>query len=188
MRPADASSRWAGVLDPEEAAPRVITAYLGAYGPATIENFRSWLSRGRIHMRQLRIWFAAMGDRLREVEVGGERAYILAKDLDDLASAKRTSAVRLLPGFDQYLLGVGTEDAHVVPARRRSAVSKQSGWISPVVLAGGVVHGTWALAGDRLQVAWFKESRAVQRTALQAEVARLSTILGRELRLEVSRA
>jgi winged helix DNA-binding protein len=187
MRPEDASSRWRSVLDPEEAAPIVIVAYFGAYGPATLENFRNWLSRGRIHLRQLRIWFNAVGDRLREVEVDGEPAYILAEHLDDLASARPTSAVRLLPGFDQYVLGVGTEDGHVVPARRRAAVSKQSGWISPVVIGGGVVRGTWGLAGDRVQVAWFKESGAVPRT-LRAEVARLSTILERELRLEVGRA
>jgi len=42
--------------------------------------------------------------------------------------------------------------------------------------------------GDRVQVAWFKEAGPVRRTALLAEVKRLSTILGRELRPEVSLA
>src|SRR5213593_982771 len=41
MRPDAASSRWAGVLDPDEAAHRVIVAYFGAYAPATIQNFRN---------------------------------------------------------------------------------------------------------------------------------------------------
>ena len=188
MRPQDASSRWAGVLDPEDAAPIVIDAYFSAYGPATLNNFRNWLSRGRIHLRQLRLWFAAVGGRLTEVEVGGERAYIRNEDLDELVSTKRTSAVRLLPGFDQYVLGLGTEDPHVVPARRRRAVSKQSGWIAPVVIGGGVVNGTWVVAEDQVMVAWFKEAGAVPRTPLQAEVDRLSTMLGRELRLKVSLA
>ena len=67
-------------------------------------------------------------------------------------------------------------------------MSKQSGWISPVVLAGGVVRGTWGLAGDRVVVEWFKEAGAVQRTALRAEVKRLSGILARELRPEVNLA
>jgi hypothetical protein len=30
-----------------------------------------------------------------------------------------------------------------VPVSRRAAVSRQAGWISPVVLVGGVVCGTW---------------------------------------------
>jgi hypothetical protein len=74
----------------------------------------------------------------------------------------------------------------VTPARRRTAVSKQSGWIAPVVLAGGVVRGTWGIDHNRLLVEWFKEAGAVQRTALRAEAKRLAAIVGRELRLEVA--
>src|SRR5881628_3807610 len=122
-RPLAASSRWAGLPEPDEAAPVAIVGYFGAYGPATIENFRNWLSRGRIGARQIRTWFGALGDRLRQVEVEGARAYVLAEDLDELASTRSTTAVRLLPGFDQYVLGPGTEDGHVVPPARRAAVS-----------------------------------------------------------------
>jgi hypothetical protein len=188
MRPEDASSRWTGLPEPDGAAAIVIARYFRAYGPATIQNFHHWLSRGRISSRQLGTWFGATSDRLTEVDVDGERRYVLAADLDELASAKPTKAVRLLPGFDQYVLGPGTEDGHVLPARRRSAVSRQAGWISPVVLAAGVIRGTWQLAGDRVRVAWFKEAGSVPRTALHDEVERLATIVGRELRLEVSLA
>jgi hypothetical protein len=181
MRPEDASSRWAGVPDPEEAAPAAITAYVGAYGPATIDGFGNWLSGGWFGKRQLRTWFGALGDRLAEVEVDGERAHVLAEDLDELASTRRTKAVRLLPGFDQYVLGPGTGDGHVVPAARRAAVSKQAGWISPIVVAGGVVRGTWELDGELVRVAWFKEAGRLPRKAVEAEVARLSSILDRDL-------
>jgi hypothetical protein len=184
--PRAASSRWAGVPEPDEAAPLAIAAYLRAYGPANADAFGNWIGSGRIRKRRIRSWFEAVGPQLAAVEVGGEPAYVLAEDLDDLMSAKPTRAVRLLPGFDQFVMGPGTDDGHVVPARRRAAVSKQSGWISPVVIVGGVVHGTWERAGDRVQVAWFKEAGVVRRTALVAEVKRLSKILGRELRLEVS--
>jgi hypothetical protein len=183
MRPADASSRWAGIPDPDEAAPVAIVAYLGAYGPATVDNFGNWLSRGRISARQLRTWFGALGDRLAEVHVDGERSYVLTEDLDELASARATAALRLLPGFDQYVLGPGTDDGHVVPAARRAAVSRQSGWIAPVVVAGGVVCGTWELDADLVRVAWFREAGKLPRNALEAEVARLASLLDRDLRL-----
>jgi hypothetical protein len=95
--------------------------------------------------------------------------------------------VRLLPGFDQYVLSPGTADAHVVPTARRAAVSKQRGWISPVVVAGGVVGGTWELDGDRVRLAWFREAgRPPPRTTLEAEVARLSSILDCGLRSAIS--
>jgi hypothetical protein len=184
--PRAASSRWADLPEPDAAAPVAIAAYLGAYGPANADAFGNWIGSGRIGKRRIRAWFEELRPKLAEVEVGGERAYVLAEDLDELMRTKPSRALRLLPGFDQFVMGPGTDDGHVVPTRRRTAVSKQSGWIAPVVVAGGVVHGTWERAGDRVQIAWFKEAGAVRRTALIAEVKRLSTILGRELQLEVS--
>ena len=188
MRPDLASSKWAGVPDAEDAAPHVILAYLSAYGPATIENLHHWLARGRVSLRKLRAWFAALGDRLSRIEVDGEPAYIAAPDLDALASARPSEAVRLLPGFDQWVLGPGTEDGHVTPPMRRAMVSRQSGWISPVVVATGVVSGTWALDGEMARIGWFRESGRPPREALKGEVARLSSILGRDLRAKITLA
>jgi hypothetical protein len=181
MRPDAASVRWAGVPAPDEAAPLAMKAYLRAYGPATVDAFGTWLAGGWFGKRQLRTWFAALGDEVAEVEVEGERAHVLAEDLDELASVRPTPAVRLLPGFDQYVLGPGTGDGHVTPATRRTAVSKQSGWISPVVVARGVVCGAWELDGERVAVAWFGESGKPPMHALDEEVGRLSSIVGRRL-------
>ena len=186
MRPEDASSRWSGLPDPDEAAAVAIVAYFRTYGPATIDAFGNWLAGGWFGKRQLRAWFSALEHRFVQVDVDGEPAYVLAEDLDELTSTTPTTAVRLLPGFDQYVLGPGTADGHVVPASRRAAVSRQSGWISPVVVVGGVVRGTWELDGDRVSVAWFKEAGRPPRNALRAEVTRLSSILDRDLRSEIS--
>jgi hypothetical protein len=122
---------------------------------------------------------------LVEVEVDGKRALVLAEHVDELAAVKATRAVRLLPGFDQYVLGPGTADAHVIPAARRRAVSKQSGWIAPVVLSGGVVTGTWELDGEQLRIAWFEEAGRPPRKALKEEVDRLAAILDRDVREEI---
>ena len=185
MRPEDASSRWGGLLDADEGAAVAIVAYFRSYGPATVDAFGNWLAGGWFGKRQLRTWFSALGDRLVPIDVDGEAAYVLAEDLDELASVTPTTAVRLLPGFDQYVLGPGTGDGHVVPTSRRTAVSRQSGWISPVVVVGGVVRGTWEMDGDRVHVAWFGEAGRPPGNALRAEVTRLSSVLGRDLRHEI---
>ncbi len=185
-RPDVVSMKWAGVPEPDDAAPTVILAYLAAYGPATTDHLRNWLARGHISVRRLRAWVAAVRDQLAEVEVDGEPHWIRAEDVDELAAAKPSSAVRLIPGFDAYVLGPGTEDGHVTPAARRSAVSRQAGWISPVVVGGGVVRGTWELDGSQVRVSWFGEAGRVPRSALKEEVARLSRIVGRDLIPEVS--
>jgi hypothetical protein len=84
---------------------------------------------------------------------------------------------RLLPGYDQWVLGPGTADAHVVPPARRTLVSRQAN----IVVVGGVVSGTWSLTDDQVVVAWFAEAGAAPHEALAEEVARLATILGRTL-------
>jgi hypothetical protein len=184
--PEDASSRWAGVPAPEDAAPDAIVAYFGAYAPASAEAFGDWLAGGYFGKRQLRSWVAALGDRLVEVDVEGKPALVLAEHVDELAATPPTGAVRLLGGFDQFVLGPGTGDGHVTPSARRAAVSRQSGWISPVVLVGGAVRGTWELDGSRVGVSWFREAGKQPRVALAEEVARLSEIVGRPLRAAVS--
>ena len=186
-RPDVVSRQWAAVPDPEDAAPIVISTYLAAYAPATTQNLRNWLARGAVSIRRLRGWVAALRDRLAEVDVDGEPAWVLAEDLDELAAARPSAAVRLLPGFDAYVLGPGTDDGRVVSANRRGAVSRQSGWISPVVVARGVVSGTWELDHDTVRISWFREAGGVPRAAIGGEVDRLSTILGRDVRAEISR-
>jgi hypothetical protein len=178
--------RWPGRLpDADEAAPRVLRAYFRVYGPATVANVSRWLIQ--VERKRLTGWMADLGDDLVEIELDGERASILRADLDELATARPSSTVRLLPGFDQYVLAPGTDDAHVIPPGRRPLVSRQAGWISPVVLRGGVVAGTWSLKGDEVTVDWFPEAGAPPKGKLAVEVRRLARILARDLNSTVRR-
>src|SRR4051812_47971222 len=179
-RPDSASKRWAGVPDAEEAGPVLVRRYLAAYGPATPANFMAWLSRST---RRLKAWFGPKND-VMPVEVDGQSAYIRAEDADALAAARPTDEVRLLGGFDQWVLGPGTGDTSVLAARRRTAVSKTAGWIAPIVVAGGVVKGTWELDRKLVRIAWFSEAGSVPKAALGGEVARLSSVLGLPLEFE----
>jgi hypothetical protein len=188
QRPDQASKRWTGVPEPEIAGPRAMLAYLDAYGPSTPTGFRNWLSRGLIPAKRVRAWIDELGDQLTAVDLEGETAWLPSEHLDDLVTAQPSSSVRLLGGFDQWVLGPGTDDGHVTPAARRSAISRTSGWIVPVVVVGGVVNGTWEHDGRTVRIAWFREAGAAPRKALNDEVARLSRITGRDLRLEVGRA
>jgi hypothetical protein len=188
MRPDQASPRWGGVPDPDVAGPIAIAAYVGTYGPTTPAGFSNWASRGLIPVKRVRAWFEEMGDRLTPVTVGGEPAFILSEDLDELVATKPSRTVRLLGGFDQWVLGPGTDDPHVIATPRRTAVSKQSGWIAPIAVDGGVVSGTWEIDGDAVRVAWFGEARKPRLAALEREVKRLATIYDLPLRLDLGEA
>jgi hypothetical protein len=185
MRPADASSAWTSLPDMETAPRLAITAYLGAHGPSTPDRFGQWLAGGFFGTRKLRGWFDSLGDALAPIEVESEAAWALSRDVPDIVTSTPAHSVHLLPGFDQWVLGPGTADSHVVPPARRSLVSRQAGWISPVVLVGGVVAATWELDSDTVRVAWFTESGRVPRQPLRTAVTRLGGIVGRSLRIEV---
>ena len=178
----DRNPRWAGVPGLDEAGMKAVEAYFRAYGPATADHLHYWLgARLGAGRKRIQAWIAGFGDRLAAVEVEGESPYVLREDLEELAATPPTTAIRLLPGYDQWVLGPGTADEHIVPPRRRSLVSRQAN----IVIAGGVVSGTWALAHDRVAVAWFAEGGPPPREWLADEVARLATIVDLPLQLSV---
>ena len=181
----DHNPAWAGLPSVDEAGVRAIEAYFRSYGPATVDHLRYWLGEGLgVRRRQLQTWVADLGDRLAAVDIDGETAYVLGEDLPGLTAAQvgpATTVVRLLPGYDQWVLGPGTADARVVPPARRQLVSRGE----QLVILDGVVSGTWSFADDRVTVAWFGEAGQPPEAALATEVARLGTILDRPLRSAV---
>ncbi|GAU68806.1 hypothetical protein SSP35_09_00490 [Streptomyces sp. NBRC 110611] len=179
---------WHGIPAPEEAAPAVISAYLAAHGPATPAAFDAWLLRGATRKAVLRSWFEALGDRLTEVEVDGVGgAFLRTEDAEALARTKPSQEVRLLPGFDQYVLAPGTADSRLVAPGRRTAVSRSGGWISPVVVHQGRVAGVWEFTEETVAVTLFAEHGEVPRAGLEAEAAYLARCTGRERGLVVRR-
>jgi hypothetical protein len=181
----ETNPRWRGLPDLDDAGRQAIETYFRAYGPATPRHLQYWLGEGLGAARKrIQAWFAGLEDRLAAVEIEGESAYVLREDLDGLAAATPTGAVRLLPVYDQWVLGPGTADPHVVPPARRQLVSRGAN----LVVAGGVVSGTWAQAGDEVSVAWFAEAGRAPKAALAEEVERLASILDRPLRARVEAA
>jgi len=165
---------WSGPPPLAEAARTVIRAYFGAHGPATRDAFDAWLMRRTHSRRDLKAWFAAAADDLVQVDVEGTPAYALRDHVAELTeTAPAAGAVRLLGGFDQYVLGAGTGAAYLIPPERRSEVSRTAGWIAPVVLHEGRVAGTWEPAGEIPATLW----EDVPADRLAAQIARLRPLL-----------
>ncbi|OQS15754.1 hypothetical protein B0T36_07180 [Nocardia donostiensis] len=180
--PARMVAEWPVLPDPDQAAATAITAYLGAYGPATPEAFDAWLTRGAHRKTTVRRWFAELGDALTEVEVEGRRGYLCSEHVAELAAAEPERSVHLLGGFDQYVLGPGTGDTELLPAAHRSAVSRTAGWIAPIVVVDGRIAGTWELSGESVVVDMFDPS-AQPGADLIAAVERTSAAIGADIRL-----
>ena len=172
------NARWAGIWDLDRAGPHAIRSYLRSYGPATHDHVQRWLGNGlSAGRKRLQGWLAELDDELEAVDVEGECAYVLGEDVDALHEAAPTPAVRFLPGHDQWVMGPGTGDEHVVPPARRTAVTRKAN----LVVAGGVVCGTWSAKGGDVEVTWSAD-HAPPVEALEEQVARIATITGRPLR------
>jgi hypothetical protein len=179
----DAVPGWGGIPDVGDAGPRVIQAFLRTFGPATPGQVGEWLGPGLGVKRKLIAgWLDGLADRLATVAIEGERALVLREDLEELEASRASTAVRLLPGRDPWVMGPGTDDPHVVPPARREPVSRSAN----LVVARGVVAGTWTIRDERLSVTWFGELGRVPRAALADECARLSSFLDRPLALSVA--
>ena len=187
-RPDTYFDQWPGLPDPADAARLVILTYLAAFGPVRAEIFDAWLSRGATRRATLRQWFESLEGDVIEVDVEGTKALARACDVEEMAATPPSSAVRLLPGFDQYVLAPGTKDAHILSPTRRSQVSRAAGWISPVVVASGRIVGTWEHDGNRLVVTPFDDSGLVSTDALESETHRVSRATGSVLTLAVNTA
>ncbi|WP_034620613.1 DNA glycosylase AlkZ-like family protein [Cellulomonas sp. URHE0023] len=172
----DHNPRWHGIPDLDDAGPRAIETYLRAYAPTSAEQVQYWLGEGLGAARKrLRAWLHGLGDRLVQVDVDGDERLILADDLDDLLTATASSAVHLLPGHDQWVLGPGTKDRRIVPPAARQQVSRGAN----VVVVGGVVRGTWTVRDGELRVMWADDvdARSV-RAEVEAGAERLARTLG----------
>ena len=181
----DGNPRWAGVPELDDAGMRAVETYLRAYGPATLDHLDYWLAKGlSAGRKRIEGWLARLAEHLVEVEVDGQPSYIFGDDLDELTGTAASTAVRLLPTYDQWLLGAGTADARIVPPARRELISRGAS----VVIVGGVVTGTWALADDEIAIDWFPESGRPPGDALEGEVDRLAGLLDRPLGVAVKAA
>ncbi len=173
--------RWLGPqepVDPEHATQEIARRYLAAYGPATRESFARWF--GMTSPAQGGRWLQALGDAAVTVELDGEALWMLAADVE--AEEEPEPAVRLLPAFDQYVIGAPRDRAAVLEDGVRDRVYRKGGWISPVLLAGGRMAGVWSheREGDRIvvEIEPFAKLAETVRAAAEAEAAALGAFLG----------
>ncbi len=174
--------RWPGLPDLDQAGRRAVTAYLAAYGPATSVNLSYWLTEGlSVPGRRVLGWLADLGEAVTAVSVDGADAYALTADLDRLSIAEPSGAVRLLPGFDPWVMGPGTADARLIAPERRAVATRGAN----LVTRGGFVTGTWRIRRHDVVVSWFGEAGPAPASALDDEVRRLAGMLSRDLELTI---
>ena len=158
----------------DDALAELARRYFAAYSPATAADFGTWSALPAARAVQL------IRDELTPTDVDGRPGFRLGE-------VEPERGARLLPAFDNYVLGYKDRSAILEPELHQHVY--QGGMIRPTVLVDGQVIGTWALerAKGRLTLNPFNGFPAGVRTAVDEEIADLARFLGRDLEAEVER-
>jgi hypothetical protein len=163
----------------------VTRRFLAAYGPATYDDLARWWGGGITTARQ---WIAALGNEVTPVEANGEQAWMLSADTGELRELSPQRSVRLIPAFDQYVIGASRHAENLLVRVSRSEVYRPQGWISPVLLVNGFMQGLWRhkIKGRRVEVAItpFLIVPSWVRRGAEQEAERLASFLGCTLSLD----
>jgi hypothetical protein len=112
---------------------------------------------------------------------------MLAADLRELRELPPKRSIRLLPAFDQYVIGASYHAENLLPGDLRSRVYRPQGWVSPVLLLNGFMQGVWRheIKGSRVEVVIepFVKVPVWARRAAAQEAERLAAFLGGSLSL-----
>lgn len=173
--------------DPQQATAEVTRRFLAAYGPATFQDLGRWWNGGAVSIA--RQWIASLGEEVTPVDLEGTQAWMLTAQVRELRDLPPVRVVRLLPGFDQYVIGASHHAERLLPAGlKRSSVYRPQGWISPVLLVNGRMQGVWRheIKGSRVEVAIepFGKLPAWVRRAAGQEAERLAKFLGLTLSIQ----
>ena len=149
------------------------------HGPASREDFSRWWAFLDPPPAQRLI--ESLGDEVATIDVEGRRMYLLAKDVRALAKAAPVRSVRLLPAFDQYVVGGTLHAEHLMPGPFKPRVYRAQGWLSPALLVYGRMDGVWKYErkGKRVLVTIepFAALPREARSAAELEAERLAGFL-----------
>ncbi len=144
---------WVGSprhLPDETALAELARRYLTAYGPASPDDFTRWSG---LKTGDARKAWRLLASEITSIETTRNSAYgplwTLKTQISRLEDPITSlPVVRLLPRFDNYLLGYARRDLIIDPAYARR-VNAGGGIIHPTLIADGRILGTWKTARRR---------------------------------------
>ncbi len=174
-------------VEPGQALPELAQRYLQAYAPAAPEDFSAWSG---LPIGQARQAWQELDDRLAEVQLGSDRAWMLNEQLNWLEGMLPGDPfVNLLPAFDTYWMGYRSRFP-ALDGRHARQILPGGGVIHPALLVNGKARGRWRLKKlsklIEVIVEPFEQLGPQVLPGLEAEVADLAHYLGVEARLRLT--
>ncbi|MFC4534178.1 winged helix DNA-binding domain-containing protein [Sphaerisporangium dianthi] len=164
---------WLGRPMAPATAKDLIRRYLAAFGPASAMDVQAW--SGLTRLGEI---VSGMRAELRRYRAADGRELIDLADAE-LPDPDTPAPVRLLPAFDNVLLGHADRTRIIGHADRKRVMPGQA-QVRPTFLVDGRVHGSWSLEGDTLLLTPFRPLSATDRVALEQETRRLLSFVAGE--------
>lgn len=168
---------WLGEPEPmprDAALAELAVRYLRSHAPAEPADLAFWSGMRVVDAK--RAW-RSVEDGLIEVRTARGPRWALRSN----GAQAPQGLVRLLPAFDEYLLGWKDRDLAATDAAR-TKINRGGGWLHPVVLADGRAVGTWRLSRRtppvRLEIDPFRPLSPSVRRGVDREAKDLSRFLG----------
>ncbi|GAA4033660.1 winged helix DNA-binding domain-containing protein [Allokutzneria multivorans] len=147
-------------------AKELIRRYLTAFGPASVKDVQAWSGLTRLsevvaEMRAELRWY-------RDPH-GGELVDLADAELPD---PDTPAPARLLPGFDNALLG-HADRTRIISDEDRKRIMPGRALVRPAFLVDGRVHGSWSVSDGELRLTAFRPLPVQDRAAVADEAQRL---------------
>jgi hypothetical protein len=170
---------------PDDSLAEFARRYLTAYGPATLADFRRWSG---LSMSQVKAAWAAVKSECVPVALPDGEGLMLERQAALLKSEPDEPTVRLLPRYDNYLLGY-TSRRFMVEDVYAKRVHPGGGLIRSCLLVDGQARANWKLekrrAGFRVIIKPFEALDPAIMPMLEAEVESLGRFLNTHAELQM---
>jgi len=143
----------ATVVDRDEALALIAYRYFRSHGPTTRQDFAGWTGLTAADAKR---GIAGAGEQLVTVTVEGSEMILAADAVDSMGAAEVAplgrDEVRVLPGFDEYLLGFKDRTLMIEPEHKQAIIPGGNGIFQPTVVRSGRVVATWKRSVRRASV------------------------------------
>ena len=164
----------------DEALGELALRYFRSHGPATERDFSWWSS---LTLTEARDGLASARHRLDQLNVDGADYYFSP----DLPASPGPAEARLLPGFDEYLLGYTDRTVALAEEHSPLVFPGKNGMFLPTIVVDGAVAGVWKRTATARQVTFslrpFAALPAGTTPAVQSAAEQYAAFVGLEARV-----
>lgn len=164
----------------DSALKELALRYLKSHGPATPEDLVKWSG---LPLRDVRVGWAEISSRMREVNVGPATMWMLRSQETDVPDG----VVRLVPAFEEFLLG--WRDRSFSLTERHAPRVIAGGIFRPAIMVDGRVVGTWSTSRRRDAILvtchTFGRISSALREELSTEVSDVGRFLGTSAEIKI---